>query len=89
VVGDRNVLVMRGHGVMVAAENIAEAFDLLYYFERSCKNQWLAMASGQKLYQVPPAVAEKTAQQWRDYQTSAHFAELRRMLDAEEPDYRS
>ncbi|MGI9338452.1 MAG: class II aldolase/adducin family protein, partial [Gammaproteobacteria bacterium] len=42
VVGDRNVLVMRGHGVMVAAENIAEAFDLLYYFERSCKNQWLA-----------------------------------------------
>lgn len=88
-IGDKSILVMRGHGMMVVADSIAEAFDLLYYFERSCKNQWIAMASGRELYQVPPDIAAKTAQQWRDYPASAHFAELQRMLDAEEPDYRS
>jgi len=76
--------------VMIVGESIAEAFDMLYYFERSCKNQWLAMASGQKLYHIPNDIAEKTAQQWQNYPAAKpHFDALQRILDAEEPDYRS
>ena len=87
-IGDNPVLVMRGHGVMIVAESIAESFDMLYYFERSCKNQWLAMASGQKLYHIPNDIAEQTAQQWRAYPAAKrHFDELRRILDAEAPEY--
>ena len=89
VLGGKPVLVMRGHGVMTVADDVAEAFDLLYYFERACKNQWLAMASGQKLYEVSDDIAEKTARQWQDYPSvSQHFSELKRILDEEEPDYR-
>ena len=87
--GDMPVLVMRGHGIMVIGESVAAAFDLLYYFERSCKNQWLAMASGKALYQIADVIAEKTARQWQNYPSAKwHFAELRRILDEQEPDYK-
>ena len=57
--GDMPVLVMRGHGIKVIGESVAAAFDLLYYFERSCKNQWLAMASGKALYQIAESSPKK------------------------------
>lgn len=86
--GDKKVLVMRGHGVMTIGDDVAEAFDVMYYFERSCKNQWLAMAANRPLYAVTDEIAEKTARQWEDYPNqSRHFAELRAILDAEEPEY--
>lgn len=88
--GDNKVLVMRGHGVMTCAATVAEAFDLLYYFERACCNQYLAMSSGAPLFSVDAEVAEKTAQQWEDYSNKdAHFNALREILDREEPEYRN
>jgi ribulose-5-phosphate 4-epimerase/fuculose-1-phosphate aldolase len=90
--GDLRVLVMRGHGVMVAAESVARAFDLLFYFERTCKNQWLAMAAGRELHIVADDIAEKTARQWEKYEAhcaDAHLAELKAILDAENSDYRN
>lgn len=77
-IGNQPVLVMRGHGVLTAAATVAEAFDLMYYFERSCRNQWLALTSGQKLFLIDDATAEKTAQQWERYPQS-HLAELQRI----------
>lgn len=89
--GDKRTLVMRGHGVLVAAESAACAFDLLYYFERACKNQWLALCAGRELYRIPAEVAEKTARQWEEYEAVSaadHFNELKAILDAEGSDYR-
>ncbi|MGI9297035.1 MAG: class II aldolase/adducin family protein, partial [Gammaproteobacteria bacterium] len=63
----KKVLVMRGHGVLTCAATVAEAFDLLYYFERACRNQHLAMSSGAPLFTVPPEIAAQTAQQWDEY----------------------
>jgi ribulose-5-phosphate 4-epimerase/fuculose-1-phosphate aldolase len=34
--GDKRVLFMSNHGVLVAGETIAEAFNDLYYLERAC-----------------------------------------------------
>ena len=87
IIGDHPVLVMRGHGALIAAADIATAFDLMYYFERACRNQWLALSSGQALFSIADDVAETTARQWEDYPVRL-FAELRQMLDETEPDYR-
>lgn len=84
--GGNKVLVMRSHGVLVVGESVADAFDTLYYFERTCHNQWLAMATGQPLRLINDDIAEKTAQQWETYPNAAHFAALQAILREEEPD---
>jgi hypothetical protein len=50
----------------------------------------LVYASGRKLRIAPDAVARVTAQQWLDYPHLAgdHLAEVKAILDREEPDYR-
>jgi ribulose-5-phosphate 4-epimerase/fuculose-1-phosphate aldolase len=88
--GDKQVLLMANHGVLVIGESVAAAFDALYYFERAAETLLLCYASGQKLRIMPDAVAALTERQWRDYgQLSIdHLDEVKAILDAEEPDYR-
>lgn len=87
--GNHRVLMMANHGVLVTGASIAEAFDTLYYLERACQTMMLAYASGQPLRVLPDAIAEATARGWEDYAgwPDAHFAEMKRILDREEPDY--
>ena len=87
--GNRNVLMMANHGVLVAAPTVAEAFDLMYFLERACKTLVLAWSTGQPLREMTPEVAERTAQDWEHYAPMqfAHFEELKLLLDREEPGY--
>lgn len=89
--GNKSIMLMANHGVTVVAGSVAEAFDELYYFERSCETLILAMSTGKELNVLPDDVARRTAQQWQDYPDFAemHFAELKRILDEEEPAYAS
>ena len=87
---DHRIVVMGNHGVMAIADNIALAFDELYYFERACRNYVHALQTGMPLKVVSDEVAEKTRQQWRKLDqvlASAHLREIREILDREEPDY--
>ena len=88
--GDRAVMMMGNHGVTVVGPTVAQAFDDLYYFERACRTQVLAYATGRELRVVSDEVARRTAAQWQDYPalTADHFAALKEILDEEEPDYR-
>jgi ribulose-5-phosphate 4-epimerase/fuculose-1-phosphate aldolase len=89
LLGNKSVMMMGNHGILVCAGSVAEAFDLSYYLERACRTLVLAYQSGQKLHVMAPAVAEKTAREWeadRD-QFVAHFAEMKAILDVEEPSY--
>ena len=91
--GANRVLLMGNHGVMVVGENVARAFDELYYFERACETFVTALSTGLPLRVVSDEVAEKTARQWEDYVqrvgiADAHLREIREILDREEPDYR-
>ncbi len=88
--GDKKILVMGNHGIMVTGDSVAEAFDLLYYFERSCQTLILAYATGKPLRVASHEVANRTAEQWDNYSDASrlHFEEIRRILDQEEPDYR-
>jgi ribulose-5-phosphate 4-epimerase/fuculose-1-phosphate aldolase len=89
LLGNKSIMMMGNHGVLVCAATVAEAFDLAYYLERACRNLVLAYQTGQKLHVMTPAVAEKTAQEWeadRD-QFHSHFAEMKRILDGQDPSY--
>jgi ribulose-5-phosphate 4-epimerase/fuculose-1-phosphate aldolase len=89
LIGNRSIMMMGNHGVLVCASTVAEAYDLTYYLERACRNLVLAYQSGQKLHVMSPEVAEKTAQEWeadRD-QFHGHFSEMKHILDKEDESY--
>ncbi|WP_343553295.1 class II aldolase and adducin N-terminal domain-containing protein [Pantoea sp.] len=89
MMGDKSRLMMGNHGVMVTSETIGEAFDDMYTLERACQILVQAYATQQPLKVLSAEVAEKTARDWegiRDF-SIAHFDEMKRILDREEPDY--
>lgn len=87
LLGDKPILLMGNHGVLVAAPSVAQAFDDLYYFERACEVYLTALASGRPLRIASDEVARKTMRQWLEYPGFAerHFAALREMLMESEP----
>lgn len=88
--GEKRVLFMANHGVTVVGPSVAEAFHDLYYLERACQSQILAMSTGRGLRMVSPEIVAETRRQMAAdvHQTDLHFAALKRRLDVEEPDYR-
>lgn len=90
-IGDKNVLLMGNHGVIVAGPTVAAAFDTLYYFERACETYIAVLSTGRKASVMSDDVAEKTARQWENYDgfSEAFLREVREVLDRDEPDYRS
>jgi len=91
LLGDKRIMLMGNHGVLVAAPSVAQAFDDLYYFERAARNLVLAYSTGKELRVLSDEVAETTSGQWENYTNGAdkHFSELKAILDEEEPDYRT
>lgn len=88
--GDKRVLMLANHGVIVTAPSVAEAFNDLYYLERAAQAQVIAMSTGQKLKLVGDNVATRTRDQFvKDSELYArlHFSALCRILDREAPDY--
>ncbi|MDC3105790.1 class II aldolase and adducin N-terminal domain-containing protein [Gammaproteobacteria bacterium] len=92
MLGDPNkkVMVMGNHGVMVTGSSVSDAFNRLFYFERSAETYIRALQTGSDLNFLSDEIAEKTAQQWETYDGSAdaHFSELKAILDSEESDYK-
>jgi ribulose-5-phosphate 4-epimerase/fuculose-1-phosphate aldolase len=90
--GDADIVFMKHHGVMVLAPTIAEAWDDLYYLERACQVQCLALSTGRKVVPVDPAIAEAAYRQMREGDAESarlHLEAIKRTLDLEEPVYRS
>ena len=89
VLGNRKSMMMGNHGVLATGGTVSEAFDELYYLERACKTLVLAYSTGQKLALMSDAVAEQTARDWDLYPDAhvSHFAEMKKILDREEPSY--
>jgi ribulose-5-phosphate 4-epimerase/fuculose-1-phosphate aldolase len=82
---------MRNHGVMVVAPTIAEAWDDLYYLERACAAECLALSTGRKLKPVDPRIAEMTYAQMRSGDGESarlHLESIKRELDRTAPEYR-
>ncbi len=82
--GEKRVLFMAHHGVVVVGPNVAEALDDLYYLERACETQWLAASmQNEELQEITPEVAQRTAAQFQNRSASAkcHLEEIKRLLN--------
>ncbi len=84
---DADVLFLGNHGVIVCGPSVAAAFDDLYYLERACMLQVLAMGTGRPLRIVSERVAMTTGKQMMEdaKQSERHFEALKRLLDRDEP----
>ena len=89
LLGNKSRLMMGNHGVLVIANTVGEAFDDIYTLERACQILVQAYATGQPLKVLPDEIAESTAQDWEQITdfSIAHFEEMKRILDAEDPSY--
>ncbi|SVC76192.1 uncharacterized protein METZ01_LOCUS329046, partial [marine metagenome] len=47
--GKNNVMILRNHGLLTCGTTIAEAFMLMYYLDRACKNQIDTLSTGMKI----------------------------------------
>jgi ribulose-5-phosphate 4-epimerase/fuculose-1-phosphate aldolase len=91
-IGDADIVFMKNHGIMVVGPSIAEAWDDLYYLERACEAQRLAMATGRTLKPVPPEMAARTYAQMRigDRESARlHLDSVKRILTKDEPEFAS
>lgn len=88
--GERIAGAMRGadvaflgnHGVIVCGDRVDHAFDDLYYLERACQAQVIALSTGRPLQPVQPDLAARVAGQTlgERLQSELFFESLRRML---------
>jgi ribulose-5-phosphate 4-epimerase/fuculose-1-phosphate aldolase len=89
--GNKDVLFMRNHGPIVVGADIGRAFFSLYYLEQACRLQLLAMQSGQPLEAAPERMARPVMEAIRSDANhgDTFLTAIKRVLDKEEPKYRS
>lgn len=77
-----DIAFLGNHGVVVCGERIDYAYDDLYYLERACAAQVLALSTGLALRKVDPALAARVAEQVQSerLQSELFFSALRRSL---------
>ena len=66
--GDKPVLFLKNHGVIVTGRSVAHAFDELYYLEKACQQLVLAYSTGRPLRLMSDNLAAQVAGEWDDYE---------------------
>ena len=56
-------MIFRNHGTLVVGETVGEAFLKLYFLERACEAQVLALSAGEGNLNNPPQGAPEVAAQ--------------------------
>lgn len=93
VLGDKQILFMKNHGVLVVGDNVAQAYRRLYKLERVCRAQVLAMSTGRPLALLEDVMVKRVeTPNPRDSHSPAerealYFAAMMRVLDREMPGY--
>jgi len=64
--GDKEVMILRNHGLLATGRSVAEAFRRIYYLEIACRLQLDVMATGRPFAPPPPEVCEHTHRQFED-----------------------
>jgi len=90
--GQKNVIFLRNHGVLVCGPTVRSAFELLYYLEMACKIQVDCLSSGQELVIPSDEVAERTAHQYEsvsdNIMQNKDWIAILRLLDSTSPNFR-
>ncbi len=61
--GTKGAMLLRNHGTLAISGNIGECFVKLYFIERACQAQIMALSAGDRLSRPPQGAAELAAQQ--------------------------
>ena len=94
VIGDKSVVFMKNHGVLVTGDTVAAAYRTLYRLERVCRYQVLALSTGRPLEVLTeeiiarvhaPAARETHSREERE---RLFFEAMMRVVDRELPGYR-
>ena len=64
--GNNNVMILRNHGLLTCGKTISEAFMLMYYLDRACKNQIDTLSTGQNVIVPSNNIMEFAAGQYDD-----------------------
>ena len=91
-IGNNRSMLLANHGILTVGETVAQAFDELYYFEKACETYITALSANKELNEVESNIAEKTAQEWKNYPVNMgeqHLKEIRKILDKEDASYKS
>ncbi|UPJ50132.1 class II aldolase/adducin family protein [Bradyrhizobium sp. 200] len=88
--GNRDLLILRNHGLLACGRDIPSAFYNIWRLERACQIQISAAGLGQQI-EIPEAVGEKAAEQTRNFdpegiQDARIFDALRRRAARLRPD---
>ena len=93
LIGDKSIVFLKNHGVLVTGDTVAQAYRRLYKLERVCRTQVLAMGTGRPLEILSdeivarvqaPAADETHSTEERD---RLFFEAMMRVLDRELPGY--
>jgi ribulose-5-phosphate 4-epimerase/fuculose-1-phosphate aldolase len=90
-IGNKSIMFMASHGVIVSGPTVADAFNDMYYLERACQFQVLARSQGGKMRKISQQVRDTARSQFAEERpklADRHFTALRRMLDKSEGEYR-
>ena len=82
--GKNNVMILRNHGLLTCGKTIGEAFMLMYYLDRACKNQIDVLSTGMKPHIPSNNIMEYAAGQYSDerFELGRHeWPALLRLLD--------
>jgi ribulose-5-phosphate 4-epimerase/fuculose-1-phosphate aldolase len=61
--GDKGAMILRNHGTLALGKNVGECFVKLYFLERACQAQVMALTAGENVNAPPQGSPEVTAQQ--------------------------
>ena len=91
--GDKNFLMLRNHGLLTVADNVADAFLFMYLFQAACKIQIRAQAGGGTLIPIDARIIAGATAQAKQVTRGAGGAlawpALLRKLERLDPGFRS
>ncbi len=92
LLGDKEVMFLKNHGVLVAADSIARAYRLLYLLERVCRAQIRAMSTGGRLQPIADDIIRQVqtpdaADRHKGRRDHLYYEAMKRVLDRSLPGY--
>jgi ribulose-5-phosphate 4-epimerase/fuculose-1-phosphate aldolase len=89
--GEREVMILRNHGLLAWGSSVAEAYLRLWTLQRACDVQVAAASAGGEINRVRPEVVERMLQESGPGEKRTCedvFAAMVRLVDARDPSYR-
>ncbi len=88
-IGEHNLMLLRNHGTLSAAKTAADCWTWMYYLERACKQQVMALSGGREHVLIAPEAAQTEVrnQLSRGIGGALNWPALMRKLDRVNPGY--